>query len=163
MFYERIFKSLNANRIKYLVIGGIAVNLHGFQRVTGDLDIMISLDTRNVRKFVDLVKFLRWRPRAPVEVEEFSDPKNRRIWIKTKGMKVFSVYNPKKESEHIDVMTENHIAFESAYQRRTVVSAGNLKISIVSIRDLIHLKKIAGRERDHIDIQALKQIEKIKI
>jgi predicted nucleotidyltransferase len=163
VFYERIFKILNAKRIKYLVIGGVAVNLHGFQRTTGDLDILISLDTKNVKKFVDLIKSLKWKPRVPVDVNEFSDPKKRQVWIKTKGMKVFSVYNPKKELEHIDVMTENYIDFANAYRHRKVVSDGKLKVSVVSIQDLIKLKKIAGRERDQIDIHALEQIKRLKI
>lgn len=163
MFYDRIFKLLNSKRIKYLVIGGVAVNLHGFKRATGDLDILISLEDKNIKKFVDLMKSLNWRPRLPVDMNEFADSKQRQKWIKTKGMKVFSVYNPKLALEHIDVMMENYIDFVSAYRRRKVVSDGNLKISIISIQDLIKLKKIAGRERDQIDIHALEQIRRLKL
>lgn len=163
MFYERIFKILNAKRIKYLVIGGVAVNLHGFQRITGDLDILISLGDKNVQKFIDLIKSLKWIPRLPVAIDEFANSKQRGMWVKDKGMKVFSVYNPKRPLEHIDVMMENHIDFASAYRRRKVISEGTLKVSVVSFNDLIKLKKISGRERDLIDIQALEQIRKLKL
>ena len=162
MLFEAIFKELDRRRIRYLVIGGIAVNLHGFARATGDLDIMLWLEEENLEKFVDMVKFLRMKPRAPVPLESFLDPQQRSKWIKEKGMKVFTVYNPKKEIEHIDVLLEKYISFERAYKNREVISAGGIKISLLSIPDLIKLKKIAGRERDKIDIQALKQIMEIK-
>ena len=162
MLFEAIFKELDRRQIRYLVIGGIAVNLHGFARATGDLDIMLWLEEGNLEKFVAMVKFLKMKPRAPVPLESFLDLQQRNKWIKEKGMKVFSVYNPKKEIEHIDIMLENYISFDRAYQNREVVSAVGIKISVLSIPDLIKLKKIAGRERDKIDIQALKQIMEIK-
>ena len=59
MLYERIFKKFNLNRLKYLIIGGIAVNLHGFSRATGDLDILISLEDKNIEKFIKAIKSLK--------------------------------------------------------------------------------------------------------
>ena len=50
MFYERIFRELANRNIKYLVIGGIAVNIHGYSRATGDLDIMLSLEKDNLER-----------------------------------------------------------------------------------------------------------------
>ena len=77
-------------------------------------------------------------------------------------MKVFSVYNPSQEIEHIDVLIENLIDFDKAYKTREIVNAGNLKVPVVSIDDLIKLKKISGRKRDEIDIAALKEIKIVK-
>ena len=50
MFFEKIFKALNENNVKYLVIGGAAVNLHGYVRVTHDLDLFIALNESNIKK-----------------------------------------------------------------------------------------------------------------
>ena len=77
-------------------------------------------------------------------------------------MKVFSIFNPKKPVEQLDVMIENPIPFERAYKNRKVVSAKGFKIPVVSIPDLIKLKKIAGRERDKVDIRALQEIRSIQ-
>src|SRR3989338_2627659 len=118
MFFEKLFKQLNKKKIKYIVIGGVAVNLHGFPRTTGDLDILISLKPNNVRKFIQLVKSLKWKPKIPVHVEEFANPKTRKAWIQEKGIKVFSVYNPKNQFEHLDIMVENYIDFESAFHNK---------------------------------------------
>ena len=162
MLYEAIFKTLQANQVKYLVIGGIAVNLHGVERPTGDLDLLLSLKKTDLDKFIQTIKRIGWQPRIPVPLEDFADPKKRKMWIMEKGMKVFSIFNPKHPLEHIDIMTENYIDFEKAYKNREIVSAKGMKILVISIPDLIRLKKIAGRERDNWDIKGLKEIERYK-
>ena len=163
MFYEQVFRKLNKKRVRYLVVGGIAVNLHGFPRVTGDLDIMLDLnDGKSVNGFVEVVKVLGFKPKIPVKVDDFAIPSKRKSWIEEKNMKVFSVYNPSQEIEHIDVLIENLIDFDKAYKTREIVNAGNLKVPVVSIDDLIKLKKISGRKRDEIDIAALKEIKIVK-
>jgi len=59
-------------------------------------------------------------------------------------------------------MLKNFINFDKAYRTRKIIQAGNLKLYVVSIDGLIKLKKISGRERDRIDISALKEIKVIK-
>ncbi|SPD71796.1 conserved hypothetical protein [uncultured Desulfobacterium sp.] len=162
MLYEQIFGQLAQRKVRYLVIGGIAVNIHGYPRATGDLDIMISLERDNINEFITLVKDLGFSPRIPVKIEEFGDPEKVEMWKKEKQLKVFSVYNPQNEFEHIDVMVENYIDFDSAYSRREVVSARGIDIPVMDIDDLIELKRIAGRKRDEIDIKALQKIKEIK-
>ncbi len=161
MFFENIFKQLEKRKIHYLVIGGVAVNLHGYSRATGDLDIMLSFDAENLRGFIQMVKFLGWRPRAPVKIDDFADAGKRNYWIKEKNMKVFTIYNP-KNAEQLDIMITQDISFENAYKRREEVTAGKLKIPVMGLDDLIQLKKIAGRGRDTLDIGALKEIKRLK-
>ena len=145
-----------------MVIGGIAVNLHGVERPTGDLDLLVSFEKSNLEKFISAMKAIGWVPRLPVTFEEFSDPKKRAQWKKEKGMKVFSIYNPKRPLEPIDVMTEDYIDFDKAYRNRVVETTTPGSISPISIPDLIRLRKIAGRERDKIDIMGLRQAEGYK-
>jgi hypothetical protein len=47
--FKEFLKLLNSNDVKYLVVGGYAVNYHGFPRATADLDIWIAIDPDNVR------------------------------------------------------------------------------------------------------------------
>ncbi len=161
LLYEKIFKELVKKEVRYLVIGGMAVNFHGYPRVTGDLDIFISLEGENVKKFIQIVKLLGLRPRLPVPIEAFADFSKRKQWIKTKGMKVFSIFNPKEPIEHIDVMVENYLDFEESYRKRKDIPYGRIKVSVISIPDLIRLKKITGRALDQTDILALKQIQRL--
>jgi len=154
-----MFRLLDEHQVKYLVIGGLAVNLHGYDRVTGDLDIIVSFEKENLEALVAAIKSLGWRSRLPVPLEAFADSDKRKSWIEEKGMRVFTVYNPRNEAEHLDIMTENYLDFKKAYRGKKVVSAGGVPIPLVSIPDLIRLKKIAGRGRDKIDIGALEKIQ----
>lgn len=162
MLFESIFRELGEQGVKYLVIGGVAVNFHGYDRVTGDLDIFVGFEKENLEKFIAAVKSVDWQPRLPVSLEAFADPKKRQSWIREKGMKVFSIYNPKQEAEHMDVMTEDYLDFERAYQRRKMIAARGIEIPLVSIPDLIQLKKIANRGRDRTDIMALRKIMELE-
>jgi len=158
MEFTKIFKELNKRKIKYLVAGGVAVNLHGFVRATADLDIMLLMNDENICRYTALIKELGYKPRVPVKVEEFADKLKRQEWIDEKGMKVFSVYNPKNMMEGMDVMIEEYINFEEAYGRRKIVKTTGVEVPLISIQDLVKLKELAGRGRDLIDIAALKEI-----
>lgn len=160
--FESIFRELEEREVKYLVIGGIAVNFHGYDRVTGDLDILVGFEKDNLAKFITAIKSLGWTPRLPVSLEAFANAKNRKVWKNKKGMKVFTIYNPKNEPEHVDVMTEDYIDFEQACRNKNLVFAKGIRIPLASIPDLIRLKKAAGRERDKVDIMALKKIMELK-
>jgi hypothetical protein len=162
MFYLKIFKELNKSGVKYLVIGGIAVNLHGYDRLTGDIDIMISFNRENVDRFISFSESLGFKPKVPVNIKDIADEKKRKSWIEEKNAKVFTIYNPENMFECIDVMIMEYIDFEAAYKNAEYAQAGELRIPLVSIDDLIKLKKIAGRERDKTDIRALQTIKELR-
>jgi hypothetical protein len=162
MLYQEILRACHDCDLKYVVVGGIAVNLHGYQRATGDLDIAIVMTDEEIHKFIKMVQMIGFVPRVPVKIEDLADLNKRKDWIENKNMKVFSVYNPKKASELVDLMIESPVEFETLYKNRVMVGLGDIKIPIASIPDLIHMKEHAGRGRDKIDIEALRKIEEIK-
>lgn len=161
MLFERIFRHLHESKIRYAVIGGIAVNLHGYNRLTGDLDIILSMTDENLRSFVAIANQLRLVPRLPLKVEDFTKEEMRSHWIHEKNMKVFSLYNPTNPLEHIDVKIDKPEDIEKFLANAQTIDAGDIKISVVSIDDLIELKKQAGRERDLVDIRALERIRNL--
>ncbi len=162
MLYERIFREFEERKLRYAVIGGIAVNLHGYNRVTGDLDILLSLEDGNIRLFIDVVEKLGLVPRVPVALSDFAVKEKRQEWIDTKGMKVFSVFNPQDPLEHIDVMIDNPLSIDKYLSSAQVLQSDDLKISVVDIDSLIQLKREAGRERDLLDIRALEEIKRLR-
>ncbi|MFN0117002.1 MAG: DUF6036 family nucleotidyltransferase [Elusimicrobiota bacterium] len=159
-FYEELFKDLDMKGVRYLVVGGVAVILHGFIRATADLDLMVALDEKNLHTFLDLIKSKGYRPKAPVPIDDFSDPEKRKSWVTEKGMKVFSLYHPQKLDELIDVFVEEQIPFSDAYSRKKVALLGTIPINVMQIPDLITLKKKAGRPQDLQDIIGLEHILK---
>jgi len=158
MLFERILRSFQDCELRYAIIGGIAVNLHGYNRLTGDLDILLSLTDENIGKFVAISNSLGLLPRLPVRLEDFAKEESRSAWVKEKNLKVFSVYNPADPLEHIDVKIDNPRQIESYIERAVIMEAGDIKIAVVSFDDLIALKKEAGRDRDLVDIRALERL-----
>jgi len=148
MYYEEVFKALNKNRIKYLVIGGIAVNLYGLHRLTGDLDLMIDVSEKSLEDFIRVVKKLGYRPKAPIH--------------KWKNLTALTFYHKTNEFKQIDIFLKNPIDFNKAYKSRKIFRVNKLNISCISFEDLIKLKKKSDRERDLIDIGSLERIKKLE-
>ncbi|RKZ30328.1 hypothetical protein DRQ36_05960 [bacterium] len=158
-FFRNIFRTLNEERVKYLVVGGLAVVLHGAPRFTADVDMMVDLTEKNVLKLWKALIKIGYRPRIPVEAKDFADPAKRRSWIEEKNMKVFQFVNPDRPIEGVDIFVENPIDFAEAYSRRKEVQLGDIAIPIASLDDLIYLKKEAARAKDLADIGALEDIK----
>jgi hypothetical protein len=162
MLYERVFRNLSEGKVRYLIGGGIAVNLHGFFRATGDLDLLVAFDPDNLSRFLQAIKSLGFRPKIPVAFEQIAAPGAIQAWRKKKGMKVLSFFNPKQSIEQVDVLVDVCVDFDRAWENRETVLAAGMALPLISIDDLILLKRAAGRERDRIDIEALLEIKKIK-
>lgn len=161
MIYQHLFKELNNSNVKYLVIGGLALNLYGVPRSTFDIDLIISLDPENIRSIWSSLNSLGWYPMVPIKLEEFIDEKNRSKWKTGKNMLVLSFVNQKKVFQVVDVLSENPIDFDDCYTRRNVIYSNTIPISVISINDLIKLKLLANRQQDLADINALKRLKKI--
>lgn len=157
MYYEQLFSDLQKGKIRYLVVGGVAMVLHGFVRATVDLDLMVALDTENLKTFLTIMTKRGYKPKVPVPALDFSNPKKRLEWKKNKGMMVFSFYHPQRLYELIDVFIHEPIPFDQAYKRRKVVSLGKVFIPVIGKRDLETLKRLAGRPQDLEDLKALKR------
>ena len=160
LFYEDIFKKLQDKKVRYLMVGGVAVNLYGISRATGDVDLMLDMEKENILNFVSVMKELGLKPKVPVKAEELADPEKVKLWRKEKNMKVFSFMHPDNPYITIDVMTENYLNFNKSYKNRTETKAWGIRINIVSKEDLIKLKQIAGRPTDLADIEALRKYGK---
>jgi hypothetical protein len=157
--FDAIFAALQAAGVRYLVVGGVAVVLHGFPRFTADLDLVIALDEHNVRAAVTALQQLGYRPRAPVPAEQLADPQVRRTWIDDKAMVVFSMWSPQHPATEIDLFTEEPFPFDEAHARATRVELGPTTVTVASVGDLIALKRAVGRPKDLADIEALERIE----
>ena len=155
---ERIFAALEGSGARYLVVGGVAVVLHGHPRFTADLDLALALDDRNVEKALAAVEGLGYRPREPVPLRAFTDPEQRADWVRTKGMTVFSLWSADLPGTEIDLFVADPLPFEVAWPRRLRADLGGLTVSVASLVDLIEMKRRAGRPQDLEDVRQLEAI-----
>ncbi len=157
--YRTVFEELEKRNIRYLIVGGFAVNFHQVQRATVDLDLMVQLEKPNILKFLKLMEDLGFKPRAPVPAADFADENKRSEWIEKRGMLVFSFHNTDNPLEVIDVFSKDMAPFNDLWGRRKEVSAFGRVLKVIGRADLIALKKIAGRERDQQDVRELSKTE----
>lgn len=162
MYYEEVFRELDEKGVRYMVVGGIAIVLHGIVRFTADLDIITDLRRENLLRLIAAMDSLGYKPRVPVVAADLADPAKRKTWIKEKNMEVFSFFDPKTPLHLVDILIKEPIEFEDAYSRKVAVEAAGIMIPVVSIEDLIRLKMIPGREKDINDLKSLKKLVKIK-
>jgi|SRR3989338_2694884 len=162
MYYEQVFKVFQTQNVAYLVAGGMAVNLHGVPRFTKDLDILVDTSQSNLKRLGAALKQLGYRPRVPVTMDEFLNPANWPKWKKEKGMIAFTLYRSAVPYEEIDILINSPIPYSVAGKNRVKLKAGAISVQLVSIDDLIRMKRKAGRNQDLSDIEALKKVKVIK-
>jgi len=153
---ETIVRAFNANGVRYLIAGGLAVVAHGYVRFTADMDLIIDLEPANLRQAMSALAELEYHPRAPVGLVEFADPEQRARWVREKGLTVFSLYSPRHPATEVDVFVELPLDFERAYQfaARMEVAPG-VSATFIGFDDLLRLKERAGRPQDRLDVEKL--------
>lgn len=162
MFYVELFRELQRFDVRYLLIGGVAVNLHGIGRLTADVDLMLALDADNLAKFVKAGEALGLKPVIPVALADVANPELVEGWIEQKGMLALALRPPDKAAPTLDILVRPVVPFEEAYGRRVERSLGGAVVAVASIEDIIRLKTGTGRKKDEADIAALRQIVRME-
>ncbi len=160
---ENILAALNRSRVRYLVVGGVAVVLHGHLRTTMDLDLVIELQAENVRQALEALGGLGLQPIVPVPLTAFADPATRKSWVEDRNMIVFSLWHPSKPTLKIDIFVSEPFDFDEAYKRAARVDLGRTEATVVALDDLIALKRDAGRPQDLADVESLALLRRSKI
>jgi len=159
MYYFDLLKEFHTVGIKYMIAGGLSVNLHGIPRVTQDIDIVISPDRENILLTVSVLKKLGFVPVLPVNPEDLADESIRESWIREKNMVAFSFHHTTDNYRVIDIILVHPLDLDSAYLNRTVKSVRDFTVNLVSIDDLIKMKKFSGRAQDLSDIEMLYKLK----
>lgn len=158
--FEDVVAALNAENVRYLVAGGLAVNAHGYVRLTMDIDLVIALDADNIRQAFRALKKLCYRPTVPIDAEAFSDPENRKRWQEEKGMMVLNFFSDRHPETSIDVFVNKPFEFNTEYAESVKGELRpGLDVRFVSIPTLIRMKQAANRPKDIDDIQHLRWIQ----
>ena len=142
-----IWKYFSLNRVKYLTVGGFAVNIYGYGRNTGDIDIFIenSIDNRE-------------NLRLALKQSGIGDFKNMSTIQFIPGWTDISL----NFNLRLDIMTSvkglENKTFEQLLEKAYIAEINDIPVYFIDYENLIIAKKAANRPKDILDIEELEKI-----
>lgn len=154
-----LFALLEEKQLRYVVVGGLALVLHGIDRLTADVDLAVDLSPEAAGQLVEALAETGYRPAAPVDPKLLADPDVRAAWHRDRNMQVFSYWDSTGRRPTIDIFIASPIPFEDFWRDaiRVEISSG-LRVPVASVVHLIRLKELAGRPQDLADIERLREL-----
>lgn len=160
---EAIVGALNAAYVEYLIVGGLAVIAHGYERLTQDVDLVIGLERENIIRGLRALEAIDYRMSIPVTPEQFAEPELREKWRHDKQMVVLKLWSDTHRRTPIDVFIYEPFDFEREFRTAHWEPVfGEMKAPIVSYEALIRMKKEAARPQDIADLVDLARIQELK-
>lgn len=139
--FKEFIQSLNDNSVRYLVVGGYAVALHGYPRYTKDMDVWVEMTAENAS---NIVKALDQFGFGSLDLKE-SD-------FVVPDQIIQLGYPPRR----IDIMTTiPGVVFSECYPSHTIVNVGGVPVNFIDLENLKKNKRATGRHQDLADLENL--------
>jgi hypothetical protein len=139
--FKEFLSLLNKHEVKYLVVGGYSVAVHGHPRYTKDMDIWILTGNENASQLIDVLEEFGFSS-LELTVDDFREPG--------------SVIQLGNAPARIDLLTSlTGVEFEACWERRISVTDGDLSYFVISLPDLKANKRALGRYQDLADLEEL--------
>ena len=139
----------NKHKVRMIMVGGGAVNFHGYQRHSADVDFWIDTKPKNLKKLVNTFKSLGY------DIEDFPDT------VKKEEQNISIKFSP--VDLNLELITKFSInkSFDQAYEEAEKITISKnplLRWRVLSYDNLITSKIKAGRPKDLLDIRELQRI-----
>jgi len=147
--FKELITFLKKEKINYMVVGGYAVNFHGYSRNTVDIDLVIKFSLSNLKKIEKMLQNVGMISRLPIDAVAIY--KFRQEYIKNRNLIAWNFYNENDPTEQVDILITHDVSdFKSENFR-----VGDLEVKVISKDDLIKMKKKSGRDKDLLDVREL--------
>jgi hypothetical protein len=153
-----LLQSLADSHIQYVLVGGLAVQLHGFLRATFDVDLVLAMDDANLERFIDVANRFGLRPVMPVAMDSIRNAELVERWFREKNMLAFSLREPQTGGSVVDILVRPDVPFDQLKENAVEGHLFGRYVPIASIGDLLEMKRFANRPKDKLDIEALEKI-----
>lgn len=159
MFYLDLFSALERHKVEYVLIGGLAVSLHGIERATMDIDVTVAMTPENLSALVAMARELGMTPVLPVDLNTLSDIDQLAQWHQQRNLEAFALRAPGHAGITLDILLYPSVDFSGMRERAVTYNAGSVPVIVACIDDLIALKQAIGRPIDLTDIEHLKRLK----
>ena len=160
MKIAELLQSMSEENVQYVLVGGLAVQLHGYMRSTFDIDLVLAMNDENLVRFIAVAKRYGLVPSIPVPIDTLRDANQIEQWHREKGMLAFALREPQVGGSVVDVLVRPEVPFEQLKANAVAGALFAQKVWIASIDDLITMKRVANRSKDRLDIEALEKIKR---
>lgn len=145
--FEKFLVKLLSDEVKFIVVGGLAVTLNGYVRLTEDVDILIDLDPENVEKLIRSLSEIGEGFGGQLTPDDLNlDPGAIRIIEET-------------ESLQVDIFTSlSGLTYQDLKDSAEQATLRGRAFQYASKSQLIAIKSPSVREKDQLDVMALKQL-----
>ena len=144
--FKRFIKLLNEHKVKYVILGGQAVNYWGYLRYTGDLDVIIEPTKENAENLILALLYFGYDV-YDFQVENFT----------TSNTTVQIGVAP----DRIDILSSTlGINFESCFENRVEEVIDGINYNFINLDHLLQNKQAVGRPKDLEDINNLTEKNK---
>lgn len=146
--FREFIQSLNANGVKYLVVGGFAVAYHGYPRYTKDIDFWIWASPENAPRMLEAIRDFGFGTLGLTK-EDFLNSAN--------------IVQIGQEPNRIDLILDlEGLDFEECFQQRIEAIFEGVTIHFIDLHNLIKSKQAAGRRKDLADVEELEKQKRKK-
>jgi len=145
------WRALQEYNVQYIMVGGYATNLHGYQRFTGDLDIWLKDTLENRKQLRKAFVKCDMGDYPLIETMQF-----------ILGWTDFHLNNGLRLDILIEMKGLEGYTFDECLEMASVADIDNVNVPFLHINQLIENKKIVNRPKDQIDVTALEQIRKLR-
>jgi hypothetical protein len=141
--YEKLLENLARAKVKFIVVGGVAVALNGFVRTTDDVDILIERSPENIARLLETLASFGEGHSRNLSLTDFDDMEGAVRVIEEFPLDIFTV-----------MRGETYGDLAGSVRQTTIKGA---TIDFLNADGLIRLKVDSTREKDQIDIAALRK------
>jgi len=154
-----LFTTVNSARVPCVVVGGLALLLHGVDRVTAVVDLVTDLATGATRDLINALTAAGYRPVAPVDPALLADASIRDRWRTEHNMEVFSLWDSTNRGPTLDVLLSSPVPFADLQRDALTVTLEGVPVTVASVAHLITMKQHTARPRDLEDVQRLRVLQ----
>jgi nucleotidyltransferase AbiEii toxin of type IV toxin-antitoxin system len=147
MFLYELTDAFNAAKLKYALVGGYALALHGLVRATMDVDFVLSLTQNDFELAEKTLGKIGLQSRLPVRAQDII--KMRKEYIENRNLIAWSFIDYKNPSRQVDIIITKDLKDMDTLK----ISVGGRKLSVASLQELLKMKTEAGRPQDLVDIE----------
>ena len=143
--FEELLEGLSKSNIDYILIGGLAVDICGFSRVTMDMDILVKMSEENIKKLLNCLESFGEGSAKELNPEDFTLEEGCIRVVEEFPLDIFTLV---KGYAYQDLLPYNDI----------FITEKGVKIRYLNAEGLIELKKGSMRPKDQLDVQELRKI-----